>query len=29
VCIVASGGFVMMQDQQATSVRRTTSAPSP
>jgi hypothetical protein len=29
VCIVAPGGFVMMQDQQATSVGRTTSAPSP
>ncbi len=29
VCIVAAGGFVMMQDQQATSVGRTTSAPSP
>jgi hypothetical protein len=28
VCIVAAGGFVMMQDQQATSVGRTTSAPS-
>ena len=29
VCIVAAGGFVMMQDQQVTSVGRTTSAPSP
>jgi|HubBroStandDraft_4_1064222.scaffolds.fasta_scaffold707643_1 hypothetical protein len=29
VRIVAAGGFVMMQDQQATSVGRTTSAPSP
>ena len=29
VCIVAAGGFVMMRDQQATSVGRTTSAPSP
>jgi hypothetical protein len=28
-CIVAAGGLVVMQDQQARSVGRTTSAPSP
>ena len=29
LCIAAAGGFVMMQDQQATSVGRTTNAPTP
>ena len=29
LCIVAAGGFVSMQEEQATSVNRTTTAPSP